>query len=159
MDCRGGGSIRTCISWMAPVFQTAVDRVLILCLLPYCRGLGYTRLYPVQSQLHGKTPHPPGPVPGAESSRPDGLGGAHGEHTGPRAQLLPSPASGRLPRVGGVCGQLAEKNVLSFICPRLLFLPRLEATCGGKCLLSLGRGWGCGGWRRRCKVLLLLPWE
>ena len=94
MDFREGGGIRTCISWMIPVFQNLVDRVLMLCLLPYCRGLGYTRLYPVQSQLHGKTPCPPGPVPGAESSRPDGqmtlgFGDANGVHTSPR--LCPYP--------------------------------------------------------------------
>lgn len=125
VDFRKGGGIRTCISWMAPVFQNLVDRVLMLCLLPYCRGLNYTRLYPVQS-CTVTWENTLSTRPGARSrvivswwTDDFGIQGCQWCAHKPTALPLPSRASGHLPRVAGMCRQLAGKNVVSFICSLL----------------------------------------
>ena len=150
MGLRGGGGIRTRVSWMAPVFQILVDRVSMLCLLPYCRGLCYARLHPVQAQLHGKTPRPPGPLPGAESSRPDGqmtrgLRGARGARASPR--LCPYPAMQVATCPGRVvCLDRWQGRMWPFhLLPTSLPAKGWRQLCSGEYLLSLGRCQGCVG--------------
>lgn len=147
---RGGGGIRTRVSWMAPVFQILVDRVSMLCLLPYCRGLGYARLHPVQAQLHGKTPRPPGPLPGAESLCPDGqltggLGGARGARASPRLCSYPAPQVATCPG-WVVCVDSWQRRMWPLHpLPTSLLAKGWRQLCSGEYLLSLGRRQGCVG--------------
>lgn len=127
---------------MAPVFQTLVDRVFMPCLVfLLLRTWLHQVLYPVRSQLHEKTPHPPGLLPGAMSPRPkwgNGLGGASGEATSPR--LRPSTNKQVATRPGWVmCVDSRQGRMWSVSC----------APCFSP----------CQGWRRLEWAVSAQPWK